>query len=513
MARLKELSSIIHSLSEEEVKVLQRYLHCFDTVNESHEPKGERLLNLIIHNNPSELKLFEKKFTKQAFSMLVLRLYEKVLDTLIFDINIKKTDVYSDIGIAKIGIRKRILYTQALNAKSNFAESIPLYQKNITVAKDFELYDELLISMYELQNIYAALSKKSDFDAIAKEIKHYEEVRINVKEATQLYNKFTMNRDLYPEDSSISLELESILPDLKKSFHVSQSSSVGWFYYRLYIEYCQAKQKYLEGYTACNSLLTLQKENQAIRSESYMAITYKWSATFSIFLYDFDQAIISILKSQNIDRKIKRNYQLGKLTEFHANFHKGNLAEAQFIIDELISKTEENESFQKSKYYYLGACCSFLSGEFGKVFKQLSETKEVEKDKEGWNIAVRILGIMHQIENGDFDLADSRIESMRKHIERTMKEKDIRPRYVIILRILRDLVNSSFEFDTIWKTRQNYFDLLRDDSNETHRWRIWSPEVVRFDIWFEAKATGKSYQDLSTRYFSTKRNEYLSKVI
>ena len=154
-----------------------------------------------------------------------------------------------------------------------------------------------------------------------------------------------------------------------------------------------------------------------------------------------------------------------------------------------------------------------MDGPQSEVSKKLAETKEIEKDKDGWNIAVRILSIMHQIDNEDFDLADSRIESMRKHIERTMKEKGIRPRFIIILKTLRDLVNNGFEFEKIWKTRQNYFELLSNDDDETHRWRILSPELIRFDVWFEAKATRSTYQEMYKKRLEGKREESLSKAI
>lgn len=514
MTKLKELFSIVSSLHEEEIKTLQRYLHCFDTINENHEPKSERLLNLIIHNNQAELKLFEKKFTKQAFSMLVLRLYDKVLDTLTFDINIKRPESYSDLVVARMTVRKRLLYTQALGSKNQIFENISLYQKIITTAKEYEFFDELLIAMYDLQNLYAALSKYNEFESLSKEIEHYEEVRQQVKKAYNTFNKYGIERTMSPEDGSLILQLENILPQLKTHYLLSKSAQTGWFYYRLLIEYHQSKQNYSEGYAACSALLKLQQDSPSIRSGTYMAITYKMSAQFSMFLYNFDEALVSILKAQNFDRKSKHNLNLSFESEFLANFYRGSYQDARFIINGLAEKTDPEENgFSHSKYAYYSACCSFIEGSYSDVTRNLNETKEIEKDKDGWNIAVRILGIMHQIENEDFDLADSRIESMRKHIERTMKEKGIRPRFIVILKTLRDLVNNSFDFEKIWNTRQSYFELLANDADETHHWRILSPELIRFDVWFEAKAKGVSYQDIFNKRIEAKRIEQLSKAV
>lgn len=514
MAKLNELISIVSSLSDDERKTLQRYLHCFDSTNENHDPKSERLLNLILHNNLPELKLFEKKFSKQAFSMLVLRLYDKILDTLIFDVNIKRFESYADITMNRMIVRKRLLYTQVLGSKSLFRENIVIYQKIISIAKEFEFYDELLIAMYELQNLYAALSRQSDFEALDKEILHFEEVRNQTKRAFNIYNKFTMDRRLNPENEDIINELEVVLPKLKTHYLLSKSAQTGWFYYRLSMEYHLAKSNYMEGYTICTNLLKLQQVSPAIRSDLYMGITYKMSSNFSLFLYNFDESLVSILKAQGFDKKLKYNQNLSIEIEALANFFKGNFHDSKFLLHQLTEKlTSNDDEFMASKYAYYIACSEFLQSNYKEVAIKLNQTKEIEKDKEGWNIAVRILGIMNQIDNENFDLADSRIESMRKHIERTMKEKDIRARFVIILRILRDLMNSSFDFKQIWETRQNYFQLLANDEDQTHRWRILSPELIRFDAWFEAKAKGLSYQEVFNRYVEEKRNEQLSKAI
>jgi len=494
MTKLKELSIIIASLKEDEVKSLQRYIHCFEASGENREQKSERLLNLLIQNNQFELRSFESKFSKHAFSMHVLRLYDKVLEVLTLDMNIRKPEIYNEVATAKLFVRKRLMSTIALGTKNHILETIAIYQKCVVTCKEFELYDELLICMHELMNLYAALSRHAEFEALEKEIQHYEEIRVQVKRAYHIYNKYTMERVLYPEDKRLETELEHLLPSLKSYYLISQSAQVGWFYYRLLVEFHNDKQNLVEGYNACNALLKLQLESPSIRTNRYLAMTHRELANISMHLYNFDESLLSILKAQNMERDIKRNMDITKEKEFFVYFYKGEISDARYIVNDLYDKTNVEESkFQQSRYSYYKAACAFINGTFREVSQLLGETREVEKDKEGWNIAVRILSILNQIETQEFDLADSRIESMRKYIERTLKEKDIRPRFILVLRLLRDLVNSSFNYEQIWQTRQSLFSLLMDDSDNTHRWKIMTPELIRFDVWFEAKATGKSY--------------------
>ena len=81
---------------------------------------------------------------------------------------------------------------------------------------------------------------------------------------------------------------------------------------------------------------------------------------------------------------------------------------------------------------------------------------------------------------------------MRKHIDRTVKMKPVRKRDVIILRLLAKLSRQGFNFKTVWKKQQKYFELLASDEPE-YRWEMRSPEMIIFHKWFEAKAKGKEY--------------------
>ncbi len=508
MNKLKEIFSIVRSLNEDELKTLQRYIHCFDVLSDTHDSKSERLLTLIIHNNTSELRLFEKKFTQHAFSMLVSRLYDKILDSLTFDINLKRPDVYSDLGLAKMTVRKRILYTQALLNKNQIQESISQYQKTIQAAKEYELYDELLIAMYELQNLYAALAKPSEFEQLNSEIQYYEEVRAQVKKAYHLFNRYGIEKTMTPENHNTLKDMEVLIPQLKSQYLLSKSAQVGWFYHKLLIDFYQANNQYLEGYNACTALLKIQQESPSIRSEGYLAITYKLLAQFSLSLYRFDDALVSILKAQNLEKKSKHNDNLNKEAEFYANFYKGHFTESRFILTSMLDNLNKEENqFHYSKYSYLSACCDFAAGRISEMNQKLSETKEIEKDKEGWNIAVRLLGIFGFLETGQLDLADSKIESLRKHIERLSKDREVRARYVTIVKILRDLVNSSFDFEKIWLTRYAYLESLSSESDESYRWKVMSPELIRFEVWFEAKARGMSYHEVQSAKLEKRRLE------
>ena len=122
----------------------------------------------------------------------------------------------------------------------------------------------------------------------------------------------------------------------------------------------------------------------------------------------------------------------------------------------------------------------------------LQDTKEIERDKEGWNLGIRILSIINQLEGEKLDIVDLNIESLRKHIDRTIKMKAVRKRDVIILRLLAKLSRQGFNFKAVWKKNLKYFEMLASDDPE-YRWEMKSPEMIIFHKWFEAKAKGREY--------------------
>jgi hypothetical protein len=139
------------------------------------------------------------------------------------------------------------------------------------------------------------------------------------------------------------------------------------------------------------------------------------------------------------------------------------------------------------------AFVKFLLGDYKAAFVLLQDTKESESDKEGWNLGVRMLNIYLTLSTDKVDLADQRIGSMRKHIERTSKMRNLRKRDVIIFRILSHLSRSGFDFKETWEDRQKDFDLLRNGGGD-YRWIPRSHELIIFDQWFEAKMLGKPYE-------------------
>lgn len=516
MNKLNELKSIVKRLSSEEQKTLQRYLHCFDAVNVNADLKSERLFELILHEEHDKIRLFEKKFSKSAFSMMVTRLHEKVLDSLSFDLNIKRKDAYNELLQAKFTIKKKYIYAQILGSKNLIEECIAQYETIISTAKKFEMYDDLIQALNDLSNLALGTNNLDELSRIGQELDYYEAVRTYYQKSLRIYNQLNVIHKKSPDNVNVVMLFENAISELEECYNKSNSAMVGWIYYHFKIKHASIVNNTELAEMYCTELLDIQRQNPSVGSNSQIGNTYYLLAQNNIANWNFGEALISSVKAQAFFKHNAMNHKLATEIEFYSNFYLGNYTEARFIMNNLIQNTEnELSEFDYSFRNYMMACVNFADGRIKEVNSYLTETREIEKDKEGFNISVRLLNLMRLLENQAFDPADSNVESLRKHISRLMKDNEIKPRYVTILKVLRDLVNQNFDYAEIFRTRRQYFEMLNDDSNSEQGWKLLSSELIPFHIWFESKVNNISFEKQYKLHLEQKRmaKEYYRQAV
>ncbi len=111
---------------------------------------------------------------------------------------------------------------------------------------------------------------------------------------------------------------------------------------------------------------------------------------------------------------------------------------------------------------------------------------EIEKDKTRWNISLRILNIMLFIELNKINEASRALESLRKHTARQTKEEEIKPRDVLIVKLLRELEKEGFEFQAKNSKIANMLKELSEKDTPLS-WEHYSAELIPFHKWLEGK--------------------------
>lgn len=86
--------------------------------------------------------------------------------------------------------------------------------------------------------------------------------------------------------------------------------------------------------------------------------------------------------------------------------------------------------------------------------------------------------------------ADAHIDNLYQHINKTKKLKQISKRDLLILQILKRLVRESFDFEKVSELEVEALNALRQDQS----WSMTSPELIRFDAWFQSKVQKVAYR-------------------
>lgn len=500
MSNLNSLKNLIHKLKREEVKSLYRFLEFNSERGDQSPLKTSQLVDLIMDNkNYTSIDLQKTIYGKEnsvAFNKLVNRLYDKVLEVIILDLNLHR-GYYSERAKKVFELRKKMIQIDLLNLKGlkeNLASQI---DKVIEQARVFEIYDILIQALYSKQRFSLISSKSKNVESLKKEI----------HSAERCWNAFNLSQSIFNDMMSkinnssggyeYKEELKLAVATLKLNFHETNSPTIGYNYFILATELEQKENRFNEAGIYLDQLLKITERNKSIYNGLRLGSALLNIANNMIHLFKLDEAkqYIDRARTYFVDQPI--NLLILSEIEFYLYYYNSDLINARTIISKLVS-VQKNPSTMLllSKWNYLMANQYFCEYSFDSCLSYLNSTQEIKQDKEGWNFQKRILTILSRIEMKDSDSADLNIQSLDKFMKRITKSKFVRPRYILIVRILRKLINENFDFKKVYLSRKKYFDLLSSKDLD-YCWEIKSPELIIFQEWFRANMQGKRYNQES----------------
>lgn len=246
----------------------------------------------------------------------------------------------------------------------------------------------------------------------------------------------------------------------------------------------QQLKNYIDANKSLIALVDLLRKNISIGTANRLGGAYGNLANNELLLQKFEAGIKYILLSKDFFSKSQVNTNVTKEIEFILLLCQDKLKDAERVITELYkSSATQKSSFLFYKRTYLYACLLSLKGDFKKSDSLLDEVKEIEKDKEGWNIGIRLLYIMNLVDRKNYEAVEPHLISLKKYLARLKKDKLLSKRYSVILRILQRLMNDDFVFRKTYKRSKKYFDLLQSDQDR-YEWSIRGPELIAFHEWF-----------------------------
>lgn len=249
--------------------------------------------------------------------------------------------------------------------------------------------------------------------------------------------------------------------------------------YKSVIEICDRALEFLDAkpYDASsfkpvyanNKLVALMQTRQYILAREVSESVLNYSAKGSPnWFYSLERCIRLELHCNNIEKA----FELFKEGMEHKNFqHRPQLGrEDWYLIEGYFSLFEKMGILPKGSVKF-------------KTKKFLNQTEMSQQDKEGRNVGVQILVVLHQLIDKKYDGLDNRMETLTRYRNRYLKG-DQHTRSYLFIQIIKSLVKSGFNFKTAKPNVDSFFNLLLEEDYDFHNPQHLL-EVIPFHIFWE----------------------------
>lgn len=463
-----------------------------------------KLYDLLIVKKYEDLDFVKKKvygrddsLSTDSFRKACDRFLEMICESITsFSVFQENRHLYSDVFFNRKYVLEKINLFYSLRLKKVPPEiRLKLLLSVEQVCESFEYLEELILIKTELIEVYYLLNKRAEIERCQEEMLRTSKMLQDFKiSQVYLFRYINLVQHFSVDDKSMISDLEKAIRHVEESLQYSPLKSIEYHYLMLKLQHFHFIENFEEAEKVMYKIIKLTNENRSVRYFGRITMNYMNLSYTQLFLGKYEEAYENGIMASKIVHNSISTINLNRESAIFPLIYLNKIEEAdKLLIDILSSGLVGNGVEEMSKRKLMHAFVKYLLGDYKAAFVLLQDTKESESDKEGWNLGVRMLNIYLTLTTDKVDLADQRIGSMRKHIERTSKLRNLRKRDVIIFRILSHLSRSGFDFKETWEDRQKDFDLLRNGGGD-YRWIPRSHELIIFDQWFEAKMLGKPYQ-------------------
>jgi hypothetical protein len=269
------------------------------------------------------------------------------------------------------------------------------------------------------------------------------------------------------------------------------SVRIQYFYKLLKLAQYQTDNRTRESTDLCLEIINLLMRNDCIKKKYKIGMAYGNLSKCLIYQREYSQAAQTARAAQMYFGHETLNYIVTLEQEFFACFYGRDYKRSQEVLNLMTSNNRKDSgSIRIDKYTYFQGCLDFAQGKFreAKVISNLSLS--ILRDKANWDLGLRYLKIMSQIELTEFEEARISIDSLRKHISRYSEEGKvgISDRDIAIYKALNELSRNNFN-KTSSSLPYSVKKLGFKDSSES--WKQFNHELIPIHKWMISWMRGK----------------------
>ena len=493
MNPLSSLKSMLLKLKREEIKSLVLFLN-FQLPNPKEDSKSSQLVKMILDDpNYSSLDLQRAIYghaNKVAFYKLVSRLKQKVLEVMLFDQHLEG-EAYSPRNRMIYTLRKKLLEVDILFNRGIVDEVESRLNDLKKDARKYELYDVLFQCNVVLRRYFITRKRTKSLENISNEIAFYKKTEFLFDQAGSEFNRMMNKINFSFTSEEYSEELTVLVDNLSQWFQETDSPTIGYYYLLLKLELLQSTSNYDQAEIVLDQLHRLLTLHPGFTTSARQGTYLLNRANNYIYLNNFEESVHYVNQAILEFNGYALNIVLSEEVLFYAKYYLNDYKECRDILERVKKRFRSIDETVVNRFRYYQATLNFQDGNYEKALGELSSLPELARDKEGWNVARKVLQVLCLIEKEDFDSVDLSVFSLQKYLKRIQRQKHLNPRYLVIIRILVKLINEGYDYKTTYEKRKRYFQLLSSKTGD-YKWKIKSPELIVINKWFESKLVSKS---------------------
>lgn len=475
------ISDFFSNLHEEEIKIVSSYLETH--ISKSNSSRTMKLFRQMISGQ------YTPKKSNSAENKLKSRLLEMSLDAFLINGNMN-SEVTNKWDSTTIKLNKQLIQCKLLqraHTPSKLEIHKHLLNQIISEAREMEIYSVLSEALRWKKFFIGLRSDLKVYEKINKEQIHAERCLKSLESATDKYWRVILSNDLSKSIQNKKQKLQDYLSEIEKDYKETQSQQINYYLQIMkaaFFEECKDYNKAKECYL--NLIVIMKKYKYTYRLER-IGFVYNNLAFFNSLLGRHDEAIRSYKKAKSCFLPDTFHDLICTEQGFRTYFYSKKYAGASSCLSMLLAHPTSNSGrFRKSKFIYNKACLLFAQGQYKEAQVLLREPLEIEKDKTRWNISLRILNIMIFVELNKKNEAIRANEALRKFLERTRKIDELKPRDLLISKLLKEMEKSNFVFDEENSLATQLLSQLSDKNSEV-AWEHYTSELIPFHEWVEGK--------------------------
>ncbi|MFI5148670.1 MAG: hypothetical protein ACHQRM_02990 [Bacteroidia bacterium] len=418
------------------------------------------------------------------------RLQRKVENLLLLDTGTeKRSDELDELDKNVILIRRKVtLFHIVLLHKTDTKHFLNSEMEEIIrLSKKYELYSTLIEQLKYKKWMYGLRQGKKIFSELNKEIAHYQLCNDTLNKAADCYYLAVIRSVHTSKSDRVAFHkfLKDSIGSLQNDYKATESPLVFYYTKQLEIMLHDSENDLDAARLASIEMIHIINENKSVYRKQRLAVAYDHLASCEIRSGNYESAVSFALDSRKYCKRNTVNYYAAIEYEFLARFYQDDVIGSHKLSQELLrSVKKEMGDFLFAKYLFYQSNVLYLQNKFRESLRLLNYKLQLSKDKQGWDISIRILKILMLIELGRLDEASTQVGSLLKHADRSFTGSELNPRERLIIRILRMLNREGFSASRIRVKIKKAVAMLQD--SPVLAWEPLSSELIPFEKWLES---------------------------